>query len=207
MPGRLNNLGNSFLCRFECTGDLTDISEAISSSRKQFSSLLRAMQTCLSRLNNLGNSFLRFECTGDLTDISEAISSQQKAVQLTPEGHADMPAWLNNLGIHFKHALNTQEIQQMLIEPFPITNSLQLISLGHLQFDLMQPSNGLTVLRDQILIHSNYWRHTTLLFILFPWFQVWNKLSRSVIPISLIFLNYQLLLQPLHLAMGNMIWL
>jgi hypothetical protein len=47
MPGHLNNLGNSFQSRFEHTGDLTDISEAISSSRKQFSSLLRAMQTCL----------------------------------------------------------------------------------------------------------------------------------------------------------------
>jgi hypothetical protein len=47
MLTQLSNLGVSFSTRFNCTGDLTDISEAISFSRKQFSSLLRVMQTCL----------------------------------------------------------------------------------------------------------------------------------------------------------------
>jgi hypothetical protein len=75
-------------------------------SRKQFISLLRAMQTCVDRLNNLGNSFQsRFEHTGDLADISNAISYQQKAVHLTPEGHADMPGWLNNLGSFISKSL------------------------------------------------------------------------------------------------------
>jgi hypothetical protein len=44
-------------------------------SRKQFISLLRAMQDMPGWLNNLGISFQsRFEHTGDLADISDAIS-------------------------------------------------------------------------------------------------------------------------------------
>jgi hypothetical protein len=102
-------------------------------TRKQFSSLLRAMQTCLVRLNNLGISFQsRFEHTGDLTDISEAISFQQKAVQLTPEGHADMPAHLNNLGISFQIALNTQEISLTSLKQYHSQQkAVQLTPEGH----------------------------------------------------------------------------
>jgi hypothetical protein len=70
----------------------------------------------------------RFEHTGDLADISDAISYQQKAVHLTPEGHADMPSWLNNLGIHFKVALNAQEILLTFPMPYHISRK-QFISL------------------------------------------------------------------------------
>ena len=102
MPALLNQLGNSFLHRFECTGDLQDISEAIRSHQRAVQLTPDGHADLSSRLNNLGMSFShRFERTGDEDDISEAIRSQQHAVQLTPDGHANLASWFNSLGISF----------------------------------------------------------------------------------------------------------
>jgi ssDNA-specific exonuclease RecJ len=62
MPGWLNNLGNSFRIRFEHTGDLADISEAISSQQKAVQLTPEGHADMPVHLNNLGNLFLhRFE--------------------------------------------------------------------------------------------------------------------------------------------------
>ncbi|KAH6880937.1 CHAT domain-containing protein [Coprinopsis sp. MPI-PUGE-AT-0042] len=100
--GYLNNLGRSFQCRFKCTGDLSDIAEAISAQCRAVQLTPEGHANLPARLNNLGSSFRsRFDHTGDLSDIAEAISAQCRAVQLTPEGHANLPACLNNLGSSF----------------------------------------------------------------------------------------------------------
>ena len=98
----LNNLGISFRHRFERTGDLPDIFEAIKIQQRAVHLTPNGHAHLPRRLNNLGISFLcRFERTGDLTDISEAIQVQQRAVHLTPDGHADLPGRLSNLGSSF----------------------------------------------------------------------------------------------------------
>ena len=99
MHSWLNNLGTPFLCRFEHTEDLADVSDSISHQQRAVHLTPEGHANMHSRLNNLGNPFqCRFKHTGDFTDISNAISHQQRAVHLTPEGHADMPSCLNNLG-------------------------------------------------------------------------------------------------------------
>ena len=102
MPGQLNNLGSSFQSRFDHTGDLADISDAISYKQKAVNLTPEGHAYMPILLNNLGNSFQsRSDCSGDPVDISDAISYQQKAVNLTPESHANMPIFLNNLGNSF----------------------------------------------------------------------------------------------------------
>ena len=103
MPGQLSNLGNAFLHRFERTGDLADISIAISYHQRSVHLTPEGHTNMPRQLINLGLSFQHhFERTGELADIQNAISHNQRAVHLTPEGHAYMPAYLNNLGISFQ---------------------------------------------------------------------------------------------------------
>ena len=99
MPSRLNNSGNSFRCRFERTGDLIDISNAISAQQRAVHLTPDGHADMPDWLNNLGISFrCRFEHTGDLPDISSAMLVQQRAISLTPDGDAEIPRRLNNLG-------------------------------------------------------------------------------------------------------------
>jgi tetratricopeptide (TPR) repeat protein len=103
LPHRLNNLGNSFLSRFERTGDLSDLVKAISAQQSAVHLTPKGHPALLSQLSSLGNSFQhRFEHTGDVSDLVEAVLVQQKAVDLMPEGHAGLPAVLNNLGNSFQ---------------------------------------------------------------------------------------------------------
>ncbi|KIM74180.1 hypothetical protein PILCRDRAFT_80299 [Piloderma croceum F 1598] len=98
----LSNLGNSFLCRFERSGDLIDVDKAISAHEQAVHLTLDGHANKPNCLNNLGSSLLcRFEHSGDLIDIDKAISTCEQAVHLTPDGHADKPGRLSNLGSSF----------------------------------------------------------------------------------------------------------
>ena len=101
----MNSLGNSFLCRFQCNGDIGDISNAISYQQRAVHLTPEGYADMPGQLNNLGTSFQScFEHTGGLADISNAIiaiSCQQKVVHFTPEGHANMSSCMNNLGNSF----------------------------------------------------------------------------------------------------------
>jgi len=98
----VNVCGTILKERFKQTGDIDEISNAISAWQRAVQLTPDGHDDMPGGLNNLGNSFLRrFERTGDLTDIANAISAHQRAVQLTPDGHANMPNWLNSLGNSF----------------------------------------------------------------------------------------------------------
>jgi tetratricopeptide (TPR) repeat protein len=119
--------------RFERTGDMQDISEAIRHQQRAVQLTPDGHADLPSWLNNLGNSFLRrFERTGDMQDISEAIRHQQRAVQLTPDGHADLPSWLNNLGtsfsIRFERNGDMQDISEAIRHQ---QRAVQLTPDGH----------------------------------------------------------------------------
>jgi len=104
LPNWFNNLGNSYLGRFEHTRDLQDIDYAISHHHKAVESTPSGHANLPSRFTNLGNSYAhRFECTGDLQNIDFAISHHQKAVESTPSGHADLPGRFTNLGNSYLH--------------------------------------------------------------------------------------------------------
>src|SRR5260221_8831701 len=97
-----NYLGILSWRRFERTGNLEDISNAMQDQQRAVQLTPDGHPNLPTWLNNLGNSFSsRFARTGDLEDISSAIRNQQRAVQLTPDGLANLPTRLSNLGISF----------------------------------------------------------------------------------------------------------
>jgi len=107
MSACLINLGISFGSRFELTGDVSDLSEAISVEQRAVLLTPDGHPDMPRYLNNLGTSFhSRFQPTSDLSDLSEAISIYQYAVQLTPNSHASMPVLLKNLGDSFRSRFN-----------------------------------------------------------------------------------------------------
>ncbi|TEB36926.1 hypothetical protein FA13DRAFT_1787223 [Coprinellus micaceus] len=107
---------------FKRTGNLANISEAISIRWRMVEAtpeddanlaemLNNLAMSFLDRFghvdrpaafNNLGNSYqICFERTGHLPNIENAILALTNAVHLTPEGDADLPSRLNNLGSSF----------------------------------------------------------------------------------------------------------
>ena len=81
LPGQLNNLGTSFRHRFERTGDMDDLSEAILNQERAVQLTPEEHPNLLTLLDNLGTSFsLRFKHTRDMDDLSETIQNQQHAV-------------------------------------------------------------------------------------------------------------------------------
>ena len=102
-PSFLNNLGITFLTRFEHFGQLNDLEDAISREREAVDLTPDSHPDKASYLNNLGISFrTRFERLGQLNDLEDSISWQSEAVGLTPDGHPDKPSRLNNLGNSFR---------------------------------------------------------------------------------------------------------
>ena len=80
MPGRLNNLGTSFQYRYEHTGDLTDVSNAISFLQKAVYLTPEGHADLPGWLDDLGTSFqYRFEHTKELADIPNAISAKSSS--------------------------------------------------------------------------------------------------------------------------------
>ena len=109
------NRGNSYLTRFQETGDLQDIDRAISHYQKAVEPTPSGDADLPDYLSNLGSSYvLRFEHVGDLQDIDHAIFHHQRAVESTPSGHVDLPDHLNNLGTsylqRFEHKGDFQDL-------------------------------------------------------------------------------------------------
>lgn len=120
LPGRLNNLGSSYLRRFEATGDdLQDTEHALSYYQKGLKSTPSGHPDILSFLSNLGNLYsCRSVRTGDLQDFEQAISYHQKVVESAPSGHADVPLWFYHLGTSYSRRFqrfgNLQDIDHAI---------------------------------------------------------------------------------------------
>ncbi|KAF9524207.1 CHAT domain-containing protein [Crepidotus variabilis] len=98
----LFHTGTTLAERFEETGSMVDISNAIESLQSAVALLPEDHPLMPSSLANLGMALARrFERAGDLTDITAAIQHFQKSVELGADGHADMPSRLTNLGNSF----------------------------------------------------------------------------------------------------------
>ncbi|KAF8817652.1 hypothetical protein BYT27DRAFT_7152779 [Phlegmacium glaucopus] len=101
--GAISDLRNAvtsaqtFLRRFEETGNVDDITQVIFHYETAVSSM-PGINILPAISYNLGNSYLdRFQRTGDLQDIELAISHHQNTVQSTRSGHADLLSPFNNL--------------------------------------------------------------------------------------------------------------
>jgi len=146
MSTRLNSLGISFWSRFHHTGDLSDISLAITNKQQAIQLTPHGHPNMPLWLNNLGNSFrARFRQTDNLSDLSEAISNQQQAVQLTPNSHPHMPTWLNNLGLsfhsRFHHMGNVSDLSEAISTQ---QRAVQLTPDGHPKMPEFLKSLGLS---------------------------------------------------------------
>ncbi|KAF6745237.1 CHAT domain-containing protein, partial [Ephemerocybe angulata] len=102
LPTALSNLGISFRNRFDRTGDLRDISNALFAQRRAVELVPESNPALPRILNNLGISLRsRFERTGNLADIADATSSLEKAIKLAPADSSELPMFLADLGNAF----------------------------------------------------------------------------------------------------------
>jgi hypothetical protein len=82
----LRNLGNSLGTRFEHTGNLSDLENAISNLQQavQLTGDKHPNQAILSDLGSILGT--RFKHRGDLADLKNAISNHYQAIQLIGDG-------------------------------------------------------------------------------------------------------------------------
>ncbi|MET8876228.1 tetratricopeptide repeat protein [Nocardia sp. NPDC004604] len=103
--------------RFERTGSMTDLDEAMESKRAAVAATPADHPDRAGRLNNLGLALQnRFERTGSMTDLDEAVESKRAAVAATPADHPDRAMYLNNLGnvlrIRFERAGTVTDLDE-----------------------------------------------------------------------------------------------
>lgn len=102
MPAQLDTLGKLYASRFECTGNLAHLSEAISSIQKCIQLTSEGDIKMVKWLDKLGQFYCsRFDKAGNIGDLSEAILLREKAFHLSPDGHPDIPVMLYNLGYSY----------------------------------------------------------------------------------------------------------
>ncbi|KFZ23764.1 hypothetical protein V502_01755 [Pseudogymnoascus sp. VKM F-4520 (FW-2644)] len=101
--GLLSNLGVFLESRYERTGDIADLEEAIQVARRAAASTPKDHFNLAIYLDNLGNKLQRrYERTGDIADLEEAIQVAQQAVTSTPKDHSNLAGYLNNFGSKLK---------------------------------------------------------------------------------------------------------
>ncbi|TEB21767.1 hypothetical protein FA13DRAFT_1716595 [Coprinellus micaceus] len=103
LPMDLNNLSLCLRLRFESTGDLEDIAQAVSVQRKAVSLTSEDHPSLPFFLNSLSHClYSQFEYTSDLNDIAEAVTFQRRAVDLVSEDQPHLPSFLDNLTLYLR---------------------------------------------------------------------------------------------------------
>ena len=94
----LDGLGNQLGRRYERTGKMEDLEDAINRVREAVAATSNNHPDRAGRLNNLGNKLE--SRTGKTEDLEEAIQRAREAVAATPEDHPNRAGWLHSLGNH-----------------------------------------------------------------------------------------------------------
>jgi tetratricopeptide (TPR) repeat protein len=82
--GRLATLANSLHANFKRAGEVADLDEAITASRRALEVAPASDPDCLGRLTNLGNYLhARYTHSGDVADLDEAIDLRRQALEAT----------------------------------------------------------------------------------------------------------------------------
>jgi tetratricopeptide (TPR) repeat protein len=96
----LSNLGIALLTRFERTGALADLDNAIQVGQLAVQRTAADHPNHAGGLSNLGNALrARFDRTGAPGDLDGAVVALEQAVHATPASHPSHPTFLSNLGI------------------------------------------------------------------------------------------------------------
>jgi tetratricopeptide (TPR) repeat protein len=99
LAAMLNNLGNHLGRRYERTGAMDDLEEAIRVARQAISVTPDDHPDLATWLHNLGTQLdSRYKRTGAMDDLEEAIRVASQAISVTPDDHPDLAGRLNNLG-------------------------------------------------------------------------------------------------------------
>ncbi|PPQ95897.1 hypothetical protein CVT26_015584 [Gymnopilus dilepis] len=132
-PALLNQQAMLHVCRFDCTGELLDLSEAIQLCQRAAELTPDGDADKPAWLANLASAFFsRFQRTVDVGDISQAVQLQARAIELLPEGHADMPFMLANLGnLYHSQAAITDDVADMLMGVQCHQEAVELIPDDH----------------------------------------------------------------------------
>jgi hypothetical protein len=99
MSGRLNNLGNSHMHRFQRLRGLDDLSQAIDCLTQALSLVQKGHPQRIEIFSALGVAYAyQFRQGQNRDDLNRAIECSIQAVIIIPDKHADMPFRLYNLG-------------------------------------------------------------------------------------------------------------
>ena len=95
----LSNLALALRARFERTGALADLDEAVSIAQEAVNATPAAHPDRPGWLSNLGNALQsRFKRTGAPADLDASITAKREALNTTPDDHPDRVIWQSNLG-------------------------------------------------------------------------------------------------------------
>jgi hypothetical protein len=99
-PAMLSNLAAALLERFDITGELVDLDEAIDLLETALAESAPNDPELPSRLSNLGNALRRRQLRrrGGREDLDRAVSAYERALAATADGDPDRTAYHSNLG-------------------------------------------------------------------------------------------------------------
>ena len=131
--GRLSDLGNAFLARFQRLGETGDVDNAIKSFKDAVTLTPDGDPDKPAYLTNVGSSLARFKRFEEINNINVSISILKSAVGLTPYDHADRPVCLTALGrsflARFQHGGDVLDIDSSIKA---IEAAVQLTPDGHI---------------------------------------------------------------------------
>nr|WP_240926024.1 tetratricopeptide repeat protein [Micromonospora sp. CMU55-4] len=97
--GHAANLAQALTVRYEATGDLADLTEAVRQARLAVNHSDLDDPDLGARLSGLGSALrTRFEATGDSSDLDESLTAHRRAVAVVPAGHPRVFGIKVNLG-------------------------------------------------------------------------------------------------------------
>ena len=103
LAARLSNLGLALRVRFERTGALPDLEEAVDFGRESVATAPPGRPNTALYLDNLGRALqTRFGTKGTPADLEGAVDVSRRAVAATPTGHRSRALYLNNLGLSLR---------------------------------------------------------------------------------------------------------
>ncbi|KAF5856680.1 hypothetical protein ETB97_007037 [Aspergillus alliaceus] len=92
-----SNLGNRLSTRFNRTGNITDLKEAIDSARRAIKITPQGHPDLTGLLNNLGIMLLRrYNRTGSVDDLEDTINITRRAISLTAPDHPNFAKLLSS---------------------------------------------------------------------------------------------------------------
>jgi tetratricopeptide (TPR) repeat protein len=146
----LPNLGNQLQRRFERTGRIKNLEEAIQVSRRAVDTTPVDHPNLAVCLNNLGNQLQsQFERTRRIEDLEEAIQASRRAVDTTPVDHHNLAAYLNNLGNHLQRQFERTGRIEDLKEAIQVSRrAVDITPVDHPSLAIYLPNLGARLQRQ-----------------------------------------------------------